>query len=65
MRPATVAAGAAALTPGDPRVAAELSLGLTTPTIVEDPSGAQLFNTRPRRLDAVLADAVDSAAAVR
>lgn len=65
VRPATVAAGAAAVTPGDPRVAAELSLGLTTPTIVDDPTGAQLFHTRPRRLDAVLADAVDTAAAAR
>jgi len=61
VRPATVAAGAAALTPGDPRVAAELSLGLTTPTIVDDASGSELFHTRPRRLDAVLADAVDAA----
>jgi uncharacterized protein YbjT (DUF2867 family) len=62
-RPATVAAGAAAVTPGSPRIAAELSLGLTTPTVVDDDSGARLFRTRPRRLDAVLADAVDSAAA--
>ena len=65
VRPATVAAGAAAVTPGSPRVAAELSLGLTSPTVVEDDSGARLFRTRPRRLDAVLADAVDSVAATR
>lgn len=58
-RPATVAAGAAAVTPGRPAVAAELSLGLTTRTVVTDPSGAELFDVRPRRLDAVLAAAID------
>ena len=58
-RPATVAAGAAAVTQGRPAVAAELSLGLTKPTVVSDPSGAELFDVRPRRLDAVLAAAID------
>lgn len=62
-RPATVAAGAAAVTSGDRDVAAEISLGLTTPTVVTDPSGAELFTTRPMRLDAVLAEAVDEVAA--
>jgi uncharacterized protein YbjT (DUF2867 family) len=62
-RPATVAAGAAAVTPGNPEIAAEISLGLSIPTVVADPSGAALFATRPRRLDAVLADAVDDVAA--
>lgn len=62
-RPATVAAGAAALTPGTPAIAAEISLGLTTPTVVTDPSGAKLFKTRPRPLAAVLGEAVDAAAA--
>lgn len=61
-RPATVAAGAAAVTPGDPLVAVELSLGLTTPTIVDDPTGAELFSVRPRSLDAVLGGAVDASA---
>ena len=61
-RPATVAAGAAAVTQGRPAVAAELSLGLTKPTVVTDPSGAELFKVRPRRLDAVLAAAIDEAA---
>ena len=60
-RPATVAAGAAAVTPGTPEVAAQISLGLTTPTIVTDPSGAELFAVRQRPLDAVLADAIDVA----
>ena len=62
-RPATIAAAAAAVTAGDPRVAAEISLGLTTPTVIGDPSGAALFRTRPRRLDAVLGEAVDAVAA--
>jgi uncharacterized protein YbjT (DUF2867 family) len=62
-RPATVAAAAGAVTPGNPEIAAEISLGLTTPTVVTDPSGAALFTTRPKRLDAVLAEAVDRAAA--
>ncbi len=61
-RPAAVAAGAAAVTPGTPRIAAQISLGLTTPTIVEDPSGAEAFSVRLRPLDAVLADAVDGVA---
>ncbi len=64
-RPATVAAGAGAVTSGDPDVAAQISLGLTTPTVVDDPSGAELFTIRPDRLDAVLAEAVDAAAAAR
>lgn len=62
-RPATVAAGAAAVTPGTPEIAAQISLGLTTPTVVTDPSGAELFSVRPKPLDAVLATAVDTAAA--
>jgi uncharacterized protein YbjT (DUF2867 family) len=65
-RPATVAAGAGAITDGDRDVAVEISLGLTTPTIVTDPSGAELFTTHPHRIDAVLAEAIDNAeAAVR
>jgi uncharacterized protein YbjT (DUF2867 family) len=59
-RPATVAAGAAAVTDGDPDVATEISLGLTTPTIVTDPTGAGLFTTHPHRIDAVLAEAIDA-----
>ena len=59
-RPATVAAGAAAVTPGTPEIAAEISLGLTTPSVIGDRSGAELFSVRPRRLDAVLAEAIDA-----
>lgn len=62
-RPATIAAGAAAVTPGTPSVAAELCHGLTSPSVVTDPSGAAIFRTRPRHLDAVLAEAVDAVAA--
>jgi uncharacterized protein YbjT (DUF2867 family) len=62
-RPRTVAAGARAVTGGTPAIATEISLGLTTPTVVTDPSGARLFSTRPHRLDAVLAEAVDAVAA--
>jgi hypothetical protein len=60
-RPETVAAGAAAVTPGTPSVAAELSLGLTTPSVVRDPRGAEPFSIRPKPLDTVLAEAVDAA----
>jgi uncharacterized protein YbjT (DUF2867 family) len=63
-RPETIAAAAAVVTPATPAVAAEISRGLTTPTVVTDASGAELFQIRPRHLDAVLAEAVDSAAAV-
>ena len=59
-RPATVAAGAGAITDGDPEVAIEISLGLTSPTIVTDTSGAELFTTHPHRIDAVLAEAIDA-----
>ncbi len=62
-RPETVAAGAAAITPGTPEIAAQISLGLVTATVVTDPSGAELFEIRPRPLDTVLADAVDAPAA--
>ena len=43
-----------------PEVAAEISLGLTTPSVVSDRSGEELFSVRPKRLDAVLAEAVDA-----
>jgi uncharacterized protein YbjT (DUF2867 family) len=62
-RPATVAAGAAAVTSGDPEIASQISHGLTTPTVVREPDGMELFTTVPQRLDAVLAGAIDQAAA--
>ena len=58
-RPETVAAGVATVT-GDAEIAAEISLGLTTPSVVSDRSGEELFSVRPKRLDAVLAEAVDA-----
>lgn len=60
-RPRSVAAGAAAVTPGTPEIARELGLSLEHPTVVTDPAGARLFDIRPRRLDDVLALAVDGA----
>lgn len=61
-RPETIAAGAAAVTSGSPQVAAAISLGLTTPTIVTDPAAAKLFpRIRPKPLDYVLGRAVDEA----
>ena len=58
-RPETIAAGARAVTPGTPHVAAAISMGLTQPTVVTDSAGAELFRIRPRPLDRVLANAVD------
>lgn len=60
-RPATVAAGAAVVTSGNPVIAAEISFGLTTPTVVTDSSGMALFRTRARSLAEVLGGAVDEA----
>jgi uncharacterized protein YbjT (DUF2867 family) len=60
-RPRTIAAGAGAATVGTPGIAREISHGLTTPSVVTDPSGAALFRVRPRPLDEVLGDAVDDA----
>jgi uncharacterized protein YbjT (DUF2867 family) len=60
-RPATIAAGAGAVTVGTPGIAREISHGLATPSVVTDPSGAALFRVRPRPLDEVLSDAVDDA----
>ena len=59
-RPATVAAGAATVTSGSPQVAAELSFGLLEPTVVSDPSGAELFDIRPRSIDDVMSSAVEA-----
>ena len=52
--PAVVAAGAASVTSGNPRVAAELALGLRGDTSVEDPSGARLFPIRPESLNVAI-----------
>ena len=52
--PAVMAAGAAAVTRGDPVVASELAYGVSEETIVTDFSGAKLFDIRPERLGIVL-----------
>jgi uncharacterized protein YbjT (DUF2867 family) len=52
--PAVVAAGAASVTSGNPRVAAELALGLRGDTSVDDPSGARLFPIRPESLNVAI-----------
>lgn len=57
--PGVVAAGAAAITTGDPEVAAELGLGLADDTKVEDPSGAELFPIRPEPLNVAIQRALD------
>ena len=58
-RPQVMAAGAATLTYGDPVVAAELALGLQEETIVNDPSGARLFDVRPERIATVFQRCLD------
>jgi uncharacterized protein YbjT (DUF2867 family) len=59
-RPGSIAAGAAAVTHGERNVAHELGLALDQPTVVTDPSGAELFDVRPRSLADVLTRAVDA-----
>ena len=52
--PGMVAAGAASVTSGNPRVAHELALGLADDTKVEDPSGAALFDVTPEPLNVAI-----------
>ena len=59
-RPRSIAAGAAAVTFGDGELARELGLGLDGPTVVTDPSGGELFASRPRPLAEVITGAVDA-----
>jgi uncharacterized protein YbjT (DUF2867 family) len=59
-RPRTVAAAAGAVTSGTPEIATQISHGLTTPSVVGDASGAELFSVTPKPLDAVLAEAADA-----
>ena len=53
-KPAVMSAGAAALTGGNPLIAAELAFGLQEDTVVEDPSGAALFEIRPERIEVIV-----------
>ncbi len=57
--PGMVAAGAAGVTAGNPRVAHELALGLGGDTKVEDPSGAALFQIRPEPLNVAIQRALE------
>lgn len=57
--PGAVAAGAGAVTTGDGAIAAELALGLSSDTIVSDPSGAELFDLRPERLEVAFQRAIE------
>lgn len=52
--PGMVAAGAASVTGGNPRIAHELALGLSGDTKVEDPSGAALFDVNPEPLNVAI-----------
>jgi uncharacterized protein YbjT (DUF2867 family) len=51
--PEVMAAGAATVTRGDRRVAAALTMGLQEDTVVEDPTGAQLFGVRTEPISVV------------
>lgn len=53
-KPEVMSAGAAALTGGNPLIAAELAFGLQEDTIVEDPSGAELFDVEPESIGAII-----------
>ncbi len=57
--PGMVAAGAATVTAGNPRIARELALGLGGDTKVEDRSGAALFAIRPEPLNVAIQRALD------
>ena len=58
--PGVVAAAVGAITTGDPSVAAELTHGLASDTVVTDPSGAALFpDVRPESLDVILQRALE------
>ena len=58
----TAGRGAAAITPGDPKVAAHITAGLETDTVVTDPSGAELFELEPEPLAIALAKAIEDEA---
>jgi uncharacterized protein YbjT (DUF2867 family) len=57
--PGVVAAGASIITEGDRAVAAELSLSLVTDTVVDDPSGAALFDIEPESAAVALQRAIE------
>jgi hypothetical protein len=57
--PGAVSAGAAIVTRGDERVAAELTLSLVADTIVTDPSGAEPFGIEPEPTPVALQRALE------
>lgn len=57
--PGVVAAGAEAVTTGDPAIAGQLAHGLSGDTKVTDPSGMELFDVRPEPLDVSLQRAIE------
>jgi uncharacterized protein YbjT (DUF2867 family) len=58
--PGAVAAAVGSVTTGDPAVAAELTHGLSSDTVVTDPSGARLFeDVHPEPLDVILQRALE------
>jgi uncharacterized protein YbjT (DUF2867 family) len=59
--PGAVSAGAAILTHGDQRVAAELTRSLVVDTVVTDPSGAEPFGIEPEPIPLALQRALDEA----
>jgi hypothetical protein len=54
-----VAAGAAIVTDGDEAVASQLTLSLVADTIVEDPSGARLFDITPEPTSVAIQRAIE------
>jgi hypothetical protein len=57
--PGSVSAGAAIVTRGDERVAAELTLSLVEDTVVTDPSGAAAFAIDPEPIPVAIQRALD------
>jgi uncharacterized protein YbjT (DUF2867 family) len=57
--PEAIAAAAAAVTHGTPAVASAISMGLPEPTVVTDPSGAELFDIDPEPLSVSIQRAIE------
>ncbi len=57
--PGVVAAGAAIVTDGDEAVAAQLTLSLVADTVVEDPTGAALFDIEPEPTSVAMQRAIE------
>lgn len=57
--PEAVSAGAGAVTKGDRAIATELTFGLSSDTVVSDPSGAALFDVRPEPIEISLQRAIE------